>query len=188
MKENSLYTPQTAPERFLQTLYSWLQALVVALIAVVLLFTFGVRIIGVDGHSMEPTLQDRDLMVMQRLGYSPKAGDVVVATQPSFSTTPIVKRVIAVGGQTVDIDYATSTVYVDGVELEEPYLGEAMRQPFWVNNTHIEVPEGKVCLFGDNRNHSTDSRAPEIGVVDERSILGRVLFVAFPFDSMGVVK
>lgn len=187
MNETNFYAPKTAPQRFKLNLYSWLQAMVIALGALILLFTFAVRFIGVDGRSMVPTLQDRDIMVVQRLGCTPKAGDVVVATQPSFSTTPIVKRVIAVGGQTVDIDYATSTVYVDGVVLDEPYLGEAMTTPFWANSTHIEVPEGKLCLMGDNRNHSTDSRAPKIGVVDERSILGHVLLVLFPFSNMGVI-
>lgn len=184
MEETKFYEPRSGAQRFLQNLYSWAQALVVALTVLMLVFTFAVRIVGVDGHSMVPTLQDRDLMIVQHIGYSPKAGDVVVATQPTFSTTPIVKRVIAVGGQTVDIDYDTSTVYVDGVALEEPYLGESMRQPFWTNRTHIEVPEGKLCLMGDNRNHSTDSRAPEVGVVDERSIIGHVVAV-LPVSKLG---
>lgn len=188
MNEINVYTPKTSGEKGAQSVYSWVQALVIALAVLMLLFTFFTRLIGVDGSSMRPTLTHGDLMVVQHAGYTPKQGDVVIATQPTFSTTPIVKRVIAVGGQTVDIDYSTSTVYVDGVALEEPYLGEAMEYPFWVNNTHIEVPEGKLCLMGDNRNHSTDSRAPEIGVVDERSIIGHVLWVVFPFSNFGVVK
>lgn len=188
MEETKFYEPCGGKEKLTQTLYFWLQALVVALVATMIAFTFVVRFIGVDGSSMRPTLTHGDLMVVRRIGYHPQQGDVVIATQPTFSTTPIVKRVIAVGGQTVDIDYNTSTVYVDGVAIDEPYLGEAMEYPFWTNSTHIEVPEGKLCLMGDNRNHSTDSRAPEVGVVDERSILGQVLCVVFPFENMGVVK
>ena len=101
-------------------LFTWLQALTFALVIIMIVFTFFARIIGVDGHSMEPTLQDRDMLLLQCAGYEPRQGDVVVLHK-SFSTTgePIVKRVIAVGGQSVHIDYDTSTVYVDGEPVDD---------------------------------------------------------------------
>ncbi len=170
-----------------ETLFTWLQALVSTLTVLILCFTFVVRVMGVDGKSMVPTLQHRDMMVVHSLGYSPKQGDVVVLTQPSFQETPLVKRVIALGGQTVDIDYAAGTVTVDGVVLDEPYLGEKMVAPTWLNDTHIEVPEGQICVFGDNRNHSTDSRSPLVGTVDEREVIGHALMVVFPFTDFGVI-
>jgi len=96
-------------------LYFWLQALVLALVALILLFTFVGRIIGVDGSSMYPTLHHGDMLLLQSVGYEPKQGDVVVLTKAFRDVDgPIVKRVIAVGGQTVDIDYQTGAVYVDG--------------------------------------------------------------------------
>ena len=100
-------------------LYFWLQALVMALVGLILVFTFIGRIIGVDGSSMMPTLHDHDMLLLQSIGYTPESGDVVVLSKKSFREgQPIVKRVIAVGGQTVDIDYESNTVYVDGVVLD----------------------------------------------------------------------
>lgn len=171
-------------------LYFWLQALVMALVGLILVFTFVGRIIGVDGQSMMPTLHDHDMLLLQSIGYRPRQGDVVVLSKKTFQNgQPIVKRVIAVGGQTVDIDYATSTVYVDGAALDEPYiLDPLMRDLGSRYATHIEVPEGSIFVMGDNRNNSTDGRSPEIGVVDERCVLGHALFVLLPFQDAGIVE
>lgn len=171
-------------------LYFWLQALVMALVGLILVFTFVGRIIGVDGQSMMPTLHDHDMLLLQSIGYRPRQGDVVVLSKKTFQNgQPIVKRVIAVGGQTVDIDYATSTVYVDGAALDEPYiLDPLMRDLGSRYATHIEVPEGSIFVMGDNRNNSTDGRSPEISVVDERCVLGHALFVLLPFQDAGIVE
>ena len=170
-------------------LYFWLQALVLALVALILLFTFVGRIIGVDGSSMYPTLHHGDMLLLQSVGYEPKQGDVVVLTKAFRDVDgPIVKRVIAVGGQTVDIDYESNTVYVDGVVLDEPYILEPMRELPSNFATHVVVPEGSIFVMGDNRNNSTDGRSPELGVVDERCVLGRALFVLLPFQDIGPVE
>ncbi len=170
-------------------LYFWLQALVMALVGLILVFTLVGRIIGVDGSSMVPTLHHRDLLLLQSLGYEPRQGDVVVLTKP-FDTIdePIVKRVIAVGGQTVDIDYAAGTVTVDGHVLDEPYINEAMLPPRYDHLTHIEVPEGSIFVMGDNRNHSSDSRYTSLGVIDERYVLGRALLILLPFGHFGTIS
>ena len=169
-------------------LYFWLQALVMALVALILLFTFVGRIIGVDGSSMYPTLHDRDMLLLQSVGYTPRQGDVVVLTKAFRDVDgPIVKRVIAVGGQTVDIDYAAGTVSVDGEVLDEPYINEAMLPPSYANQTHIEVPEGSIFVMGDNRNHSSDSRDVALGVIDERYVLGRAVCVLLPFQHFGLI-
>lgn len=182
-----MYCPDRPGQSFALNLYSWLQPILFALTVLILASTFLGRMIGVDGESMMPTLHDRDMLVLQSAGYTPEAGDVVVLTQRSYSSTPIVKRIIATGGQTVDIDYATGTVYVDGKAIDEPYLGEPMRTPTWLTDDHIEVPKGHVCVFGDNRNNSTDSRSPLIGTVDERCILGRAVLILMPFQRFGAV-
>ena len=169
-------------------LYFWLQALVMALVALILLFTFVGRIIGVDGSSMYPTLHDRDMLLLQSVGYEPRQGDVVVLTKPFRDVTgPIVKRVIAVGGQTVHIDYALGTVTVDGEVLDEPYINETMVEPPYEDQTDITVPEGSIFVMGDNRNHSSDSRDVALGVVDERYVLGRALYVLLPFQNFGAI-
>ena len=168
-------------------LYYWLQALVAALLSIILIFTFVVRVINVVGSSMVPTLHDGDMLLVRSIGYSPKQGDVVVLTKQSFMDEPIVKRVIAVGGQTVDIDYTAGTVTVDGQALEEPYIREAMRPTHYESMTSVEVPEGSIFVMGDNRNGSTDSRSYSLGCVDERYIIGGVLCVLLPFSNFGLV-
>lgn len=181
----------TSAQEFQMDLYYWLQALVVALIAIVLIFTFVGRIIGVKGSSMYPTLHNGDMMLVQSIAYTPKQGDVVVLTKESFMSEAIVKRVIAVGGQTVKIDYDTNTVYVDGVALEEDYINLEDLDPMEDKGadyySEITVPEGSIFVMGDNRNWSTDSRYPGLGVVDERYVIGRVLCVVFPFSNFGGV-
>lgn len=161
--------------------YEWVQALVCSVLAVVVLFTFGARLIGVDGHSMLPTLQngDRMLVLNAMLYHDYQYGDVVVLRKDTFLKEPIVKRVIATEGETVDVDFDNGVVYVDGQALEEPYIREA---------THLSegtefpftVPEGCVFLMGDNRNGSRDSRAPELGAVDRRCLIGRAVFLLLP--------
>ena len=161
--------------------YEWVQALVCSVLAVVLLFTFGARLIGVDGHSMVPTLQDGDrLLVLNSMlcgGYEP--GDIVVLRKESFLPTPIVKRVIAAEGQVVDIDFGSGVVYVDGKRLHEDYINELTFTPEGTEFP-LTVPEGSVFVLGDNRNHSTDSRDARLGTVDTRYIIGRAVFLAFP--------
>ncbi|MFG6373752.1 MAG: signal peptidase I [Oscillospiraceae bacterium] len=187
-----MYTPETRAQSFRLAVYSWLQPLLFALVFLILLSTFAGRIIGVDGSSMFPTLHDHDMLVLQSLAYKPAQGDIVVLTQRSFSDKPIVKRVIATGGQTVDVNYDDNTVTVtdpDGTRtvLDEPYLGEPMHRPGSPTNDHIEVPEGSICVFGDNRNNSTDSRSPSVGTADERCVLGRAVLRILPLHRFGVL-
>lgn len=162
-------------------LYEWVQALVCSVLTVVVIFTFAVRLIGVDGHSMVPTLQDKDrLLVVSSILYDDyQYGDIVVLTKETFLPAPIVKRVIAVGGQTVDIDFASGSVYVDGKLLDEPYINELTFTDEGVDFP-LTVPEGSIFVMGDNRNHSNDSRDIRLGTVDTRFVIGKAVFLAFP--------
>lgn len=164
-------------------LYLNVRVLVGMMAVFVLLFTFVARVIVVSGPSMESTLWERDLIFVWALGYEPKQGDIVVLTQEHYQEDSIIKRVIATGGQRVDIDYGAGTVYVDGEALQEDYINEPMRLPGWGEGVnHVEVPEGCIFVMGDNRNHSADSRHPDIGIVDARCVIGRGLAVLFPFN------
>ena len=163
-----------------EELFYWLQTLVTAIVCIVLVFTFLGRITRVVGHSMDDTLADGELLAVWSLGYEPEQGDIVVlnkTTADFLEGEAIVKRVIALEGQTVDIDYDAGTVAVDGQVLDEPYIHEAMLCPTYENQTHIEVPEGSIFVMGDNRNHSSDSRDVTLGTVDERYVLGRAVCV-----------
>jgi signal peptidase I len=178
-----------------ETFY-WLQTLVTAIVCITLIFTFLGRITRVVGHSMDPTLCEGELMLVWSLGYQPKQGDIVIANKTTRECSDllggeaIVKRVIATGGQSVDIDYDNNLVYVDGQPLQEDYILEEMWWPTWnydMMQTHWDVPEGSVFLMGDNRNGSTDSRHTAVGTVDNDYLLGKAIFTFFPFDRIGPV-
>ena len=173
-----------------QEAYEWLQILIVALVTIILVFTFVGRITPVVGESMLPTLHEGDVMLIRDIGYTgPQPGDIVVLTKEfDAARGPIVKRIIAVEGQTVDIDYESNSVYVDGVLLDEPYIREPMDDITADPNraqTHFEVPEGEIFVMGDNRNNSDDSRDIRIGSIDEDYILGKAVFSLLPFDTIG---
>lgn len=166
----------------------WYDALVFALALLVLVFVFVARIVVVRGHSMESTLQDNDRLLVQSTFYTPERGDVVVVDSYINYGKPLVKRVIAKGGDVVDVDTEKGLVYVNGEALQEPYASAegtlvAGNMPF-----PLTVPEGSLFLMGDNRQHSTDSRFASVGFVDERDILGKVLLRIFPLNEIGGIK
>ncbi len=167
---------------FTKTVLLYLHDLVYLLSVILLVLLLLFRIVVVSGSSMVPTLVDGDylLLLSTPLYNSPEYGDIIVASKDSFREgEPIIKRVIATEGQTVDIDFTSGTVYVDGVALDEPYinnlttLDEGTKLP-------LVVEEGCVFVLGDNRGRSEDSRSPAIGQIDKREILGKALFLFLP--------
>ena len=168
-------------------IYDWMQSLVSALLICVLVFAFFIRIIGIIGSSMVPTFHDKDSVIISNMFYEPKQGDVIVLRKLAFEEEPIIKRVIAVAGQTVNIDFTKGIVYVDGKALDEPYIAEPTHNALDFNG-EITVPENCVFVMGDNRNDSTDSRRSVIGCVDKRYILGKVLLRILPLNKFGVVN
>lgn len=172
--------------------YAVLHDFVYILAAITLVFVFVIRLEGVSGPSMTPTLLDGEYMALLSnfISRDYEQGDIVVATVPTFDDArPIVKRVIATAGQTVDIDFASGEVRVDGVLLEEPYINEPTLTDFDSGLDYpVTVPEGCVFLMGDNRNHSADSRYAPIGCVDTDYILGKVILRIFPFSRIGTIS
>ena len=169
------------------SILEYLHDVVYILALLLVVFTFCMRVVIVSGSSMFSTLVDGDylLLINRPLCGELERGDIVVASMERFKDgEPIVKRVIATEGQTVDIDFRAGVVYVDGVALQEDYiytptqLSEGMEFP-------LVVQEGCLFLMGDNRMDSRDSRAPEIGLVDEREILGRAVFLMIPGSGTG---
>lgn len=158
------------------------------------------RVVVVVGPSMYDTLVDGDRLVLlsSAVYKNPQQGDIIVASKQSFENGEcIVKRVIATEGQYVDIDFNAGIVYVDGVALEEDYtytlttMEEGVSFPLYVEKGHVFV-------MGDNRNSSKDSRNPQIGLIDEREILGKAIFLLMPgtnhgtedanYDRIGVIE
>ena len=184
----------------------YLHDLVYLLAAVIVVFLLCFRVVVVSGTSMNHTLLDGDyLLLLGDMFYrDPKAGDIIVASKQSFDNgKPIVKRVIATAGQTVDIDFDHGIVYVDGVALEEDYINSPTTMKEGIVFPLV-VDEGCLFVLGDNRGASKDSRNPEIGLIDKREVLGKVVFLFMPgtngtnfwgepneqrdFDRIGVVE
>ena len=169
------------PETLEGMVYCWAQALIAAVVGVVLLFTFGFRLIGVNGSSMQDTLYTGDrLLVLNAMFCDFKAGDVVVINDYNAALNDtLVKRIIAVGGQTVDIDSFTGTVYVDGVALDEPYT-KGITQASDGTAFPLTLEEDEVFVMGDHRDHSTDSRSSRLGPVKEGYLQGKALLLLTP--------
>ncbi len=165
----------------------YLHDLVYLMVIILLTFLLVFRIIVVSGDSMKMTLLDGDylLLLSNTFYHEPKRGDIVVISKKTYDDgAPIVKRVIATEGQTVDIDFANGIVYVDGLALEETYINslttvdEGTAFP-------LTVKEGCLFVMGDNRGVSKDSRDPEIGQIDKREVLGKAIFLMLPGTDHG---
>ena len=167
--------------------YDWIQCLLVALIICVLIFMFCVRVIDVIGASMNPTLYNGEKMLVSGLFYKPKVGDVVVFKKDEYDPNKLlVKRVVAVEGQEINMDFENGIVYIDGVAIAEDYISE----PTYNKLDFIgpkTVPEGCVFVMGDNRNASIESRKSEIGMLDNRLILGKAYCVVYPVSQFRMI-
>lgn len=163
----------------------WVQAIVIAVVLALIIRNFVFTVVRVDGQSMEPTLWHNDRMIVWRLGFEPKCGDIVIFNPPGYKKDVYwVKRVIATEEQHVEIDYASNSVYVDGEKIDEQYLGEVMENMGTL--TQIDVPEGCIFVLGDNRNHSTDGRV--IGPIGVDSVVGGAVLRFWPITNIDIFK
>ena len=171
---NNLPETAAAPEKrgnkVFMFLKEWMKDVIPAILITYLLFGVLFNIVIVSGISMLPTLNDGSIIVVKHAFYTPERGDIVVCTPPNYGKQ-LVKRVIAVAGDTVDINYATGQVYVNGELLEEDYINEETYTDYGTVFP-LTVDEGHVFVMGDNRNHSYDSRYPTIGQVSVDVIRG----------------
>lgn len=179
-------------EKLLRSVFEWAETIVMAIVLVAVVFTFIIRIITVEGGSMQPTYFEGDRVLVTSFGAEAEQGDVVIVI--NALKEPIIKRVVATGGQTVSFDGASGEVLVDGVPLPGSAFGIAdgitylPERPGEILEFPQTVPSGCVFVLGDNRGNSTDSRFIEVGMVDRRNILGKVVFNVFPFSKAGPVK
>jgi signal peptidase I len=173
-----------APKRWV-AFYEWIDSVMGAIIIIFILFTFIFRAVGVNGSSMVPTLTDGDWVAITGMNFEPHRGDIVVVTQPNDVHEPLIKRIIAIGGDTIDINFDTHEVSINGEVIEEPYINQETSRRFDVEFP-LTIPEGFVFVMGDNRNASKDSRASGIGLIDERYILGKTRFRIYPFKNFKI--
>ena len=170
-----------------KSIIAYLHDLFYMLMAIMLVFLLFFRVIVVSGDSMYSTLLDGDYLLLLGNAFyqEPQRNDIVVISKKSFDNgKPIVKRVIATEGQTVDIDFENAIVYVNGMALDEPYINS----PTSFNEGNVfplTVAEDCIFVLGDNRGVSRDSRDPIIGQVDKREVLGKAMFLMLPGTSHG---
>lgn len=169
---------------FIDEFLDWLKTICKTLILVILTFTFIARTARVEGHSMEPTLIERDFLILRSFCYTPRQGDIVAANCDGLGKV-IVKRIIAVGGQEVFIDFEEGKVYVDGELFEVDGLANITTDRESNYSYPIQVPDGKYFVMGDNRQESTDSRSRLVGLIDRDDILGKAIMRVYPFNKIG---
>ena len=198
--------PSERAGRLICGAFDYLELFAWSVFAVLIIFTFGIRLCRVDGRSMENTLYDGQNLLLWSAGYTPQQDDIIVfhLTKPQADLQKtLVKRVIAVGGQELVINTRTGTITVDGQVYEDTHAVLKVKdsgsdKPDVITGSYYPwlfrydfdpatgifrttVPEHTVFVMGDNRNNSKDSRDPEVGFVDERCILGRVALRLLPF-------
>ena len=188
--EQSMGTPQKQ-SKTVRTILEWAEEVIIAVVLIAVVFTFGCRVVTVTGTSMVPNFHEGDrVLVVNDIG-GVKQGDVVVIV--NVLQEPIIKRVIATEGQTVDFDYESGAVLVDGQVVDETQFGlenGITGEPFSsfeVLEFPQTVPEGCVFVLGENRAVSEDSRYQDVGMIDERNILGKAVIHLFPFQNLGFV-
>lgn len=177
--------------------FDWIKTFILCLTVIVFLFTLVFRGVTVNGNSMLPTLQNGEYLIISDLLYTPETGDIVVVQSPYYKngTEPLIKRVIATGGQTVTINFSTWEVWVDGALLKEDYI---LRDDYTTMNCEDLVPdengiatvvveENSIFVMGDNRNDSLDSRSLSVGQIHERYIMGRLIVRLAPINRFGRV-
>lgn len=198
---------QQEPQKssFLSDVAEILETVFVSIFVVILLFAYVVRPVTVDGDSMRETLHDKDRLLMSDLLYTPEYGDIVIVNNTHSylydedgnlvegnglpQEKRLIKRIIATGGQEINIDFATGEVTVDGEVLDEPYIRElTANQEDGFASYPVTVPEGYYFVMGDNRNNSTDSRSQFVGFVPRDAILGKAIFRISPDDFGSIYK
>ncbi|MBV7271974.1 signal peptidase I [Clostridium thailandense] len=158
------------------------KSIVIAIIAAFLIITFVFETVSVDGHSMDPTLNNKDRLIVEKVSYyfrAPKPGDIVVIKYPADPKEKFIKRVIAVGGDRVKIE--NNKLYINDKPKDESYILEQNMRDF----NEVTVPQNTIFVLGDNRNNSRDSRYPDVGFVDYKMVVGRAALRIYPFSRFG---
>ena len=164
-------------------LYDWIKTILITFAIFAFIFLFVFRIVRVDGPSMNSTLENGDMVILTDIFYTPRDGDIVVVSHAAEHEKPIIKRVIATEGQTLQLDYENDRVIVNGVILDEDYINNGITFGSIYPDYEIPetIPKGKVFVMGDNRRESKDSRDHRIGLINSEDIIGKAQVLMYPF-------
>lgn len=201
-QENAGQEKQKNEGSFFNDLMDLLESVIVSIFVVMLVFTFLFCTADVEGTSMVPTLEDHDRLLVNRIDKDYERGDILIIDSDKARLLDesgnvyerdglkkrIVKRLIAKGGQQVDIDFTQGIVYVDGEALTEPYINNLTTRDNFAFTYPVTVPEGYIFVLGDNRSVSRDSRDEMVGLIPEENIVGKVILRISPFSSFGKVR
>lgn len=163
-------------------LYEWIESITIALLVITAIFTFCFRLVDVDGTSMLPTLHHGERLVLSRIPYTPTRGDIVVVSQ-GVEREPLIKRIVAIAGDTVRVDGETGEVFLNGEKLNEPYISAPTATEKMTEA--ITVPENQVFVMGDNRRQGQSLDSRTFGCVSEKQLAGKVVLRLFPMDRVG---
>lgn len=169
------------------SVFHWLYGIVGFLFVLFVVFILFFKVVEVDGESMALTLNDNDKLLVYTLNYTPKQGDIVVIGSNDDEQT-LIKRIIATENQTVEVDYETGKVIVDGMEINEDYVSEMSEPEDNEISYPYTVPENCVFVMGDNRNESRDSRSKVIRAVDEFRIVGKAIVRLYPISDSNIYE
>ncbi len=176
----------TAYHKAAEYLYSVFSTLLVCMMIIFTAFTFFFRLVQVSGDSMYPTLENSDRLIISNLFYSPDYGDIIAISKSDGESDAMIKRVIALPGDKVYIDFDTHIITVNGNVIQEDYeVYEPISEQYDLTYP-ATVPEGCVFVLGDNRNNSIDSRTASIGFIDFEEISGKALIRIFPFWKINI--
>ncbi|MBR3869167.1 MAG: signal peptidase I [Clostridia bacterium] len=168
------------------SVFHWLYGIVGFLFVLFIVFVLFFKVVEVDGESMSPTLNDNDKLLIYTMNYTPKQGDIVVISADDEQT--LIKRIVATENQTVEVDYKTGKVIVDGMAIDEKYVTEMSEPEDNEISYPYTVPEDCVFVMGDNRNESRDSRSKVIKAVEEYRIVGKAITRLIPFSDGNIYE
>lgn len=172
-------------ERVKEEVLEWSKSILLVLAFFWVFTTFIAQPYMVDGPSMNPTLQNAERLIVNKFIYqtrSPMRGDIIVFDYPSDRSRQFIKRVIAVGGDTIEI--TEGMVFVNGKLLNEPYISEPSKRDYPMTT----IPDGTVFVMGDNRNNSEDSRFADVGFVPLDYIKGQATVVYSPLSKIRALR
>ena len=170
-------------------LLGWLLYILIIIGLTYVIITYVGQRTRVSGQSMEPMLHDGDNLIVDKLSYhfkAPERFDIIVFPYKYEENTYYIKRIIGLPGETVQI--ADGYVYIDGEQLTSDIYGAEVMESAGIVAQPITLGADEYFVLGDNRNHSTDSREPNVGVLHRKDLLGKAWVRIYPFDQIGVIK